>query len=73
MDDAPVSLEDRDWFREESRRKGALTSSALVVRPAPTLTRTLSGQEVAWACVAAAIQAALLVADQVGWLDVLLL
>jgi hypothetical protein len=71
-----VALEDRDWFREESRRKGAPTDGAgtrtgspMTVRPAND-PRHLTRAEITWAFVAAGIQAAILVADEVGWLDV---
>jgi hypothetical protein len=73
-----VALEDRDWFREESRRKGALTggtgtgartASLMTVRPARD-PRHLTRTEITWAFVVAGIQAAIFVADEAGWLDV---
>ena len=73
-----VALEDRDWFREES--KGALwgggdgssraPSTTSTVPPAFDPGRRLTRSEITWALVAATIQCFLLAADEIGWFDV---
>ncbi|HEY4620512.1 MAG TPA: hypothetical protein VIG93_02335 [Gaiellaceae bacterium] len=68
-----MGVEDREWFREGSLDRRSLTSSTSSTQRRPSLTqdpRSLSHREVAWAFVAAGIQAGILVADYVGWLDV---
>jgi hypothetical protein len=68
-----VAVEDRDWFREGSLERRDLASSTTTTYrdPGPARDpRSLSSREVALAFLAAGIQAALFVADEIGWLDV---
>jgi hypothetical protein len=70
-----MALEDRDWFREESRRHGGIIGTFSNTPPprAPATSgwrRPVSANELGWTLVAVAIQACIFVADEVGLLDV---